>query len=342
MRIGLVITVKNEARLLRKNILYHHYLGVDTFFIYLDNTTDGSREAIKDLPYISVQPSVSAKKYGYLNNIGRILDNYEENFVARQGLNSIDAIHQGNEKGLDWIISLDADELICPNPDKAHEGQLKNFFKEISPETDQVIFSTLEAVQRQKRYENVLAEETLFKTRARFKSSLDQVRKRIYDPRTDQYKEISYWYGQSMGKCAVRPNNGIRPNTSHRFVNNDTTKMQTVRRGHVLHFYAYDADDFIKKFLNFIDHPSTYLMGGQIEYRKLLWRDVVNHQNYSEAQLEDYFEKWLMFSKEEINAARAIKHPGNINRKQPAFIKVSGPQQVFTQLKQNGISQNTK
>ena len=49
MKIGLVLTVKNEERLLRTNLIYHKALGVSNIFVYFDNSKDGGRNSIEDL-----------------------------------------------------------------------------------------------------------------------------------------------------------------------------------------------------------------------------------------------------------------------------------------------------
>jgi hypothetical protein len=40
IKIALVMTIRNEERALRSNLLYHHALGVDTAFVHSDGSTD--------------------------------------------------------------------------------------------------------------------------------------------------------------------------------------------------------------------------------------------------------------------------------------------------------------
>ena len=54
MKIGIATTVKNEEALLRYNLLYHHYLGVDKFFIFSDGSTDKTIESVEDLPFVHI------------------------------------------------------------------------------------------------------------------------------------------------------------------------------------------------------------------------------------------------------------------------------------------------
>lgn len=46
--IAMVITAKNERVLLRQNILFHRYLGIEKFYVFLDNSTDDTCETVTD------------------------------------------------------------------------------------------------------------------------------------------------------------------------------------------------------------------------------------------------------------------------------------------------------
>ena len=51
--IGLVITQKNEARLLRQNLEYHRFLGVTHFYVFDDGSSDDSMRSIRGVPGLS-------------------------------------------------------------------------------------------------------------------------------------------------------------------------------------------------------------------------------------------------------------------------------------------------
>lgn len=296
MKIAIVLTVKNEARILRNNLLYHKAIGVDKAYVYFDNTTDNGSNSIEDLEFVSSSKSVVIEKYIHLDYLKKFTSQAAEHHTARQCLNTFDAIQQCKKEGIDWLISLDADELICTN---FHEqSNIKQFFNEILKEIEVVSFKTLEALQRKKSYNNVFAEETFFK------ANKNAFFKNFYNPFTNNIQRFSWWYGQTMGKGAIRINREIIPHNVHRYKKINGNKPRTIKQGYVLHYHAYDTDDFIKKFTNFSDHPNTFLSGNKVEDIKLLLREVVNTSNMNQNELEVYFSNNLLFSEKEVKKIR--------------------------------------
>lgn len=291
-KIALVITVKNEERILRNNLLYHLAIGVDRAFVYFDNSTDNGKSSIFDLDFVTIADSVPAEKYGHLEYLNKFTSQAAEHHTARQCLNTFDAQQKCKMESIDWLISLDADELICTDADEPSD--LKLFFKKLEEEVEVVSFKVLEVLQQKTAYTNVFAEETLFK------ANLVAFHKKIFNPFSLAKERFFWWYGQGVGKCAVRINSYSIPKSVHHFRNLNDINSKRIVKGFLLHYNAYDAEDFIKKFTNFKDRPDTFLSGREVDHVKLLLRDVVNHSGYSNQQLVDYFIKNLMFHEKEI------------------------------------------
>ena len=296
MKIALVLTVKNEARLLRRNLLYHKAIGVDRVFVYFDNTTDNGKESIEDLDFVRTSKSVPIEKYVHLAYLKKFTTQREEHHTARQCLNTFDAQQQCKEENIDWLISLDADELICS--DFRNPSDLKSFFLKIDEGIEEVKFQVLEVLQRKKSYENVFAEETLFK------SNINAFSKSLYNPFKRSKQEFFWWYGQGVGKGAIRVSSDLIPYNVHHYQKVDGNIPLRIEKGNVLHYHAYDSEDFIKKFTNFNNHPDKFLSGTKVESIKLLLRDVVNSSGLDEKQLENYFIENLMFNEKEIKKIR--------------------------------------
>lgn len=323
MKIALVLTVKNEKRLLRNNLLYHKAIGADRIFVYFDNTTDRGKESISDLDFVTINDSVSAKKYGHLNYLEKFTSQAREHHTARQCLNTFDAQQLSKKEGIDWLISLDADELICT--DFENPLNLKSFFKSVDKQVEVVTFKTLEALQRKETYGNVFQEEILFK-KDRWAHT-----KKLYDPLIKSKQKFSWWYGQIMGKEAVRIDRGIIPHNVHRFKKMDNSQTVKINKGHILHYHAYDAEDFIKKFKNFKDHPNTFLSGNKVEDIKLLLRDVVNKTGYSEEELVEYYRKNIYFTPKEVGQFQKIKSLF-LFQKKPVLQEVLSVRKVFEEI----------
>jgi len=325
MKLALVITVKNERKLLRDNLIYHHYLGIEHFYVYLDGTDDGTEETINNLQYVSISNSVDPAPYRDQPEIQEFLERHAEHHVARQCLNIYHTQSLAREAGFDWLISLDADELLCVDPRRSYPNQLIDFFNGIDPGIEMVRFTTLEIVQRKMTYENVFTEETLFKQAGA------KLKHRIYDPFKHRKIVMLATYGHYMGKAAIRTNVMSKPQTTHKFVGLDGEKLNRIWQGYLLHYYGYDFDDFIKKYKNFQNHPDTWLSGNNVEYTKRMWRDMVNRSDMSMDDLRAYYQRWILFHPRETARLSRSKILGII-KTEPRLIEVTAAQSAFKQL----------
>ena len=169
MKIALVMTVKNEERLLLQNIYYHLAIGVEKIYIYFDGTTDNGPNLIKNIEGVEGNKSISATKYKSYNYLRKFNENAKEHHTARQCLNTFDALRKCKLENIDWLISLDADELMITN--ELGTESLQDFFNSYSGTNIELInLRPLEVIARRERYDQVMAEETLFKLKKTYKN----------------------------------------------------------------------------------------------------------------------------------------------------------------------------
>ncbi|MFC1867057.1 glycosyltransferase family 2 protein [Thermodesulfobacteriota bacterium] len=326
MKVGIAITVKNEESLLRYNLLYHHYLGVENFYVFSDGSTDGTIQSIEHLPFVSIYPSLLAKDFKFSSEIREFLEKAETHNTARQCLNVCFAIEKGRECALNWLISLDADELICLDFHNIKKGQLIDFFKSIKPNIEAVRFPTLEIVQRRLMYRNVFAEETLFKLQK------NRIRRRIYDPNKNKMWSLNGFYGHTYGKSALRLTVDAKPKTVHEFIKYKGATLNTIKAGYLLHYILYSFDGFINQNKNKMDCPNTYLYGKSVAYvPTLLWRNIVNDPKYPLDYIKNYFETNVMFNQNEVCRLRKNKYFGFFP-KRANLVEVTSVKKTFNQL----------
>lgn len=326
MKIGIVTTVKNEERLLRYNLLYHQYLGVEAAYVFSDNSTDNTIRCIEHLPFVYIYPSVLPDNFKNRPELDEFLIKSKTHVTARQCLNVCSAIEKARKIGLDWLISLDADELICLDFQNVSEGQLLCFFGIVKDNVEAIRFPTLEVVQRRLEYDNVFAEETLFKRQN------VRIKRRIYDPYKKKLCGLSGFYGQKIGKSALRLNANAKPKTVHEFVALDGSKLNTLKAGYLLHYNWYSFNDFINKNKNWGNRQETYLYGKKIKYvPKLLWRDMVKDIGFSQEYLRDYYKKYIMFHEDEICALSKNRYLGIIP-KRAGLVEVVSVRNAYKEL----------
>jgi len=306
------MTVKNEERILRKNILYHQSIGVSHFFIYFDGTTDKGRESIIDLENVTSSKSVSKETYQNNQSLELFIDRYVTHHTARQCLNTHDAKQQCKRDGIDWLISIDPDELVVPDNKK----DVISFFKDINQKIDLVHFNVYECLQRKEHYTDVFREEVLFKRETPF------IRNSFFPDilNTGRVKN-SYVYGHSAGKAALRVNSQIIPWTVHTYTTSSGTPPNTIHVGKLLHYHSYDFEDFMKKFTNFRNYPSTLIHGDLSERQKKFFVNLVNSSNLRQKELRSFFTQHILFSRSELFKIRLMNFIYRILMKNPILIK---------------------
>lgn len=324
-RVAIVMTVKNERDVLRPNILFHRHLGVERFYVFLDEDAEGTGESVADLDGVEVSESISAARFlGSTSHqrlversrkLARALEDSQLQHTARQGLNAVVALESARERGIEWLLAIDADELVCPRIERADRGEIAALLDTVDPRTEQMRFRPLEIVQQDRKYRNVFAEAVLFKRPGA------RVGRPVYDPFKEKLKRFErkdarfrgvpvvkvrrfdWWYGHREGKCAVRVDLDIVP-LIHRFEGADGRNLVSEEGGTLLHYFMYDAEDFIKKYRSYVNQPDRWLAGTMIPYRKRLWRDMVNDPSFSEDFVRSYYGRWVAFDGEEIDRLR--------------------------------------
>ena len=352
--IALAITVKNERDLLRSNVLYHRYLGVKSSYIFLDNTTDDTQDTVSDLDYVTVSDSVTGDRFletaerrqacVHSVRLRETVEKSAENHDARQVLNAYVAWEQARDAGMEWLVSLDADELVWPGSASLVEGQLANEFDGLGKHIEQVRFVPLEVIPRRRQYENVFHEAVHFKRHG------SKVRQDLYDPLTGRshkfefvptrlfparlhgiglYKvrRFTWWYGHHRGKWAVRIGPTIVP-LIHRCVKLDGSGLVTEAKFHLLHYIIYNHEDFVKKYRKFADRADVAIGGAALQYRKRFWRDLVNNSALSDSALGDYYKQWIAFGEEDILRLQQ-KHD---HKGASSVVEVTAVREVFEKL----------
>ncbi len=284
---ALTITFKNERELLRANVLYHRRFGVDQFYLYSDGGTDGTAETVGDLPFVHVASSLRSSEAPHLRKVAEAA---ERHHTARQILNTFDAQNRAKADQVDWLIALDADELVCPSLQEHCPGQLRGFFEKVPEPVETVRFPCLEVVQRRFRYPDAFS-ETLFKTPEA------PIERELFDPFEGATWTHRGFYGHQSGKSAVRVNTAAAPISVHAFAKPCGVPLQTETRGWLLHYNLFSFENFLTKFRNMKDRPDRHLLSGRpISRHRRVWRDMVNNPRFSEQALAEYYRRWILFS----------------------------------------------
>jgi hypothetical protein len=329
MRIGLVLTVKNEERLLRSNLMYHKALGIASVFVYFDNSTDGGRNSIENIEDVHCFNSVDADVYRDQLFLEKFTRQASTMHTARQCLNTFDALQRCKKAGIDWLLSMDADELFLPSIN----GELDlNKFLEKCKGVDVVRLSTMEVLGRQFEYDDVMAEETLFKSQSRFKHWNDRIYFDFYNPYTSETITHPAWLGHTMGKCAINVNSELMPKNVHRFKAIDNRDIKVVSMGYLLHYVLYDFKDFKKKFQNIKHRPDVFLNGKSLPKLPKIWRDMVNDPQFDDLYLKDYYKKNIFIDATKLKQFYSTRFLNILKRKEKAVVKITYVKELLSKF----------
>jgi hypothetical protein len=81
-------------------------------------------------------------------------------------------------------------------------------------------------------------------------------------------------------------------------------------------------------------HPDQHVDGRTVVIQKRLWRDVVNKSGMSDDELRDYYERWVMFSDEQIRQLRAARR--SFFRSKPALVEVTSASDALKSIQAGG------
>ncbi len=327
MRIGLVTTVRNEQALLRRNLVYHHHLGVDVAYVYADDPADTTLETVRDLPFVCPRSTVPADKYRGHPAFADLAESYQY-VPSRQVLNVFDAMGEARADELDWLFHLDPDELLCLDLEATRPGDLPARLSALPPGVEMVWFEPLEVVQTGSAYDNVFAEAVLFKRPIR------GIARTVDNPVTGSPVSISSYYGHVAGKSGVKLSADARPANPHRFVRADGASLSAETVGHLLHYFAYDFDDFHKKLLHMKSQSDVLRGGAQRTPQKRLWKAIMNGPDMSREALEDYYRRWVVFPPDLLDRWRGHGKFLGIPFRRPALVEVHAVQRAWPHLEE--------
>jgi hypothetical protein len=305
------MTVRNEARALRDNLLYHRRAGVERVFLFDDASSDDTRATVSDLDFVETSPPVAPS---------------ESDRTLRQARNADAALASARRLGLDWLLHLDADELACPEPAHAGEGALAAFLAAFPATTLQVAFMTREVVQRRVEQADFFGGETLFKADPKHFS------RRMPDPGSGGSFRLDGFYGHAMGKSAVRVSAPAAARDVHRFSGPGGSWLRTERRGLLLHYFVHDFRAFREKFAAYAGHADRYPTGAAVERQKLVWRDLAHACAEDETALRAYYERFLLYDPAEVTRLRRTRRLG-VFPVAPAIVEISAPREAFLALR---------
>jgi hypothetical protein len=146
---AITYTIKNEAQFLKDGLTFHLLNGCKRVYLFFDGTEDDSRQIASafDERVISEETIPLARIGSVPPWIQRILPSWHDNYDTRKRINTYFAALQAREAGIEWLFTIDADEVLLFRAQEADgPGNSEDFLSRIPANVHQVLMPPHEAV----------------------------------------------------------------------------------------------------------------------------------------------------------------------------------------------------
>lgn len=329
IRFAITYTVKNESRLLPSAIDYHIAVGCSRIFIYWDGGSDHSDLLISKYPSVVARNSISP---GELEDapewITKILPAWETDMDVRKRINTYYAAKSAAREGIDWLISLDPDELILMEKNTpVDQDHVLRHLRRVPDKVDQLLLRNLDCVPTSAESKNPFSDCVYFMNRfpktefiwrysrafltrvlrspelaawydyifyqIRFVGALPRL---MREPRTGRRIPAGYFLGYSSYKSFIR----VMTFSNFKFATHswmrDVRTPRTMTLGNILHYDLPDAAYFAAKF-------RQRQQGILLKFFYLRYRLALVARNCSDSEIKEFFENYV-----------AIRDPARIAR----------------------------
>jgi len=158
---AIIYTVKNEWETLRYSIPYYITQGSSRIFLFLDGTTDNSREETLTLDNVETRECASLEELPCIPDWVKALDP-AHHMDHRKRINVLIAAEKARNMGIKWICSIDPDEMVIPNEGQTSIGAMLGA---VPLSVDQVLVPNLELLPMMTDDDNFFASQKLFLNR---------------------------------------------------------------------------------------------------------------------------------------------------------------------------------
>lgn len=272
-RVALVTTLRNPGPSIASFVKHHLRVGFARIFLFFDDPDDEWIALVPDDERVAVIPCDQHLRDCWADWPEQRAQ-VDEQVMARQILNAEVALQLARGEGIDWLVHLDADELLdC-------EAPIPTILAGVDPVILQITFPNLEVMPECADVVDMFRELTLFKRnprglpRGRFTAEQEAI-----IARCRPWSGCWFFY-YTIGKSAVRVRPGVRPHGVHLFATPDGgTTTHVVTNPRVLHYMNAGFENFWRRYQTWGAFPDHWLGGELIRDRisdfHLAARDIV-------------------------------------------------------------------
>jgi hypothetical protein len=244
---AIVTTLRNAGAVLDTFVAYHRAIGFAHFFLFFDDPFDPDLMRARDMTGVT-----AIAGDGELKEIWRGLSGYQQfgdstrtEVMSRQLLNAEYAMRLARERGHDWLLHIDSDELFYSPGETAAE----HFARLTATPAETSVYLNYEAIPEREEIADYFREVDLFKLPyepvcTQLAAALARAQRTV--PQLDPF-----FHFYANGKSAVRLKaDGLNPASVHRFARADAVAVavQSTRQ-FILHYACCGFETFWTKYV---------------------------------------------------------------------------------------------
>ena len=305
---AIVTTLKNADHVLDSFIAYHLAIGFEHIFLFFDDPADpGIRRtaAYRNVTAIAHDAALRERWRG-LPQYGEQAPFVDREVMARQVLNVELTMRLARERGFDWLLNIDSDELFF-SPDESAAAHFNALSKQPA---EAITYLNYEALPERDDIGDFFCEVDLFKVPPELnRRPITAAVVRAVKATPQFNPDFFNFYG--TGKSAVRLSaEGMQPNGVHGFVRRSGQWQAAESRRHsILHYACCGFDAFWTKYVTLGRFSDSwwekYDIAASIGRFHLDARDVVARGD-REAARAFYRERVAMEDKVRVDALIAL------------------------------------
>lgn len=315
--------VHNEAPFLHTNLAYHHAVGVQKAYLFLDRCTDQTEEIARSFPWVNVIHKNRTPDTKYSRQ--------HQNLCSDHALNLARADH------IDWLMHIDPDELAfggqpsqlngarlpylarrlqnilgksqARSQNALQRAQLPPMLASAKPETEVVSLPTKEAIP-------IAMDQVEQFWKNPYFQSHKALQREILDPVTGEKILMKKFLGHQLGKSIVRTAADVQAYNSHFWTRNQHIKqpafpekidVPTEHLGCHYHYLLITPEQWRKKYRQYNGLATTWPNGMDIPFPKLAWRRASETMNADE--IHNYLHQWVFIP---VDRAKKLVAQGEI------------------------------
>ncbi len=309
--LAMVACVHNEEAYLEPYLRYHHALGVDRAYLFLDRCTDRTADIAAAFPWVKVFDRPTPEEPHYCRT-------YQVECMD-------EALVLAREEGLAWLLHLDPDEFAFAGNEEAassaemhalrpdqraspqrklwQQASLSRLLRTVPPHILQVVMETREALPR------LLGDEEPFWKQDVFLRPGDDYPHTILDPQTGERRKPKKWLGHTLGKALIRTTARVQAFNAHRWTSwqgchppvfPQCLSLPTWQRGWHAHFHDFRPRPWLKKYRAIARQHAHWPDQKRMDFPKLEWSRAA--VGMDEAAARAYLAEGVLSSPEEGDA----------------------------------------